>query len=358
VSEEKSREKKRDWSNAWAAIIPIAVLAPIGYGVWTDFGAHVYGSTPEDLAKVTLGAPKQLARALKNTSIDDHGTTVRVVVKLKTSAGKEYEKVTFTYDKSDLAAPNQIDIDAEHESENGAEAVAALARQLHALRSGSYTWNKTSFRVSSRRGDVTFKIDGTHRGNPLFDRQLEAGRELALNAAFGTAIDVSTREIADTVGGGYPVADVAKLDLSVAIEDADDAVRKLFPGAASARRDSFAVALDHPLFGVLHLDWTNQPRGRLSSIGLDTTDAYKDSRALLATCLGQKIGAPKENTVDYAAGKTNLTFTIGSITWTLRSSSTSMSGPYAAASVAQLFTALDACRDAREAATTTHGEKR
>ncbi len=356
-SEKKETKKKADITSVLLAVVlPFVVLGPIGFGLWEDCGQHVYGTTPEDLETVSLSAtPKQLGHALKQTSVHD---TV-VVAKFKTSAGKGYEKATFSWDKSDLSAPKQIDLSAERELENRDEVRAALTRRLNGTHSGSFAWGHTSFSQSGSHGDVSFTIDSGHKGNPLFDRQLEAGREVLLNVAFGTPIQVSDRELADVLGAGYPTADIAKLDTSVSIEDAGDAVRKLFPGALSSRRDDYEIAIDHPLFYKVHFSWRNEPRGKLQSFDLTNTDAYKASRPLLATCLTQKLGAPRERVVDYAAGTAEQTFKIGTLTLTLGTSRGSVNvGSIDAASIAQLFTALDGCRDANETATTSRSEKK
>jgi hypothetical protein len=350
-------KKKFDYSNLVVLIGPAFVLVGISGAVWEECGAHFYGVTPQDLETMSLsGSPKQLNRQLSNTTMRDDTS---VTAKFKKSAGSSYESVKLSWSQSDLSAPNEIDLQPEREAENGQDVIAALSRRFHAMHNGSVSWGETSFNVSAKHGDASFKISGGHAQNPLFDRQLEAGREVLLNAAFGTPLSVSDREIQDVLGSGYKTADVAKLDTSVVIEDAGDAVKKLFPIAQSSRRDSFEIPLDHPLLKSARFDWTNRQRGELSDITLSTTDAYMTGRSLLAACLTQKLGAPRENVTDYAAGKTNLTYKSGAVALTLKPSGLDLGyAPYEAAGLAQLFVALDACRDSKETTGSSRDEKK
>ncbi len=357
---EKKEEKKKekDWSQLIFVPIVAGVLAGPLIGLWEECGTHVYGTTPTDLVSVQLldSSPKQIGHALRETSVYD----TYVVAKFKKSAGGPYKSVTFRWSKNERSAPNEIELDSEeHEGTHGEEAIDALRRHFPGLHDGSYRWAHTTIRVDEHRGDASFEIDGTRRSNPLFDRQLEAGRQVLLNVVFGTPISVSDKEIADVLGSGYRIADVGKIDPATPIEGAHDTVTRLFPGADTSRRDTFKIPLDHPIFVSADLGWTNAPNGPLHRLDLRVSDAYKASRPLLAKCLEQKLGVPPRETVtDYAAGKKDISFTIGTIRLKLQQSDVDVSyGPYDG-SFAQLFNALDGCRDAHETGSSSRNEKK
>ncbi len=118
-----------------------------------------------------------------------------------------YHSVQFTWDDGtylSLSAPVGMELLAErsdHDDPHGAVVIAALSKRFHALHSGKWKWDTVSFDVHKRDGDIGFHVDGLQ--NSRFDRQLEAARQVVLEAAFGIPPRVSDRDLAELLGTGY-----------------------------------------------------------------------------------------------------------------------------------------------------------
>ncbi len=211
-------------------------------------------------------------------------------------------------------------------------------------------------RVDEPDGDARFGIKRTVDGkpNPLFDRQLEAARQVLLNAAFGLPVSVSDAELADALGTGYAVAAVARSNVfALPIEQGLTFVPAHYPSATGAGSPLVAIPLDHPLIRAVKLRWENRPGGAINSVELQTTDAYEAARDTFATCLKPRLGAPNVEVSDYAAGKQNQIFTVGGVTLKLDRTSISvrMRGAADAAQWSMMFDAFDACRETPEGGT-------
>lgn len=360
---DEPKKTKRDWS----VLIPIVsvagpILVVLGGAFYEEVLPHLHGATPQQLASVQLGSPKQVGHDLPMTSVK-YGHEVEV--KLRKGVCHPYEEAELDWAKKSLDAPETMRLRAEHdhESTNGATVTAALRRHIHGFRA-SHTWGPVSVNVSGNNGDIWFTVShylSSGARNPLFDCQLEAARELVLNAALNVPIQVSDRELADVLGTGYPTAQLAQLDPGVSVESAPTVLHQLFPGAVPYGSGAWNVALDHPLVSSIELSWSNRPGGRLTSLSFTITDAYPASRAVFESCLEKQVGPPTVHVTDYAAGKKDYSFAIGSIVLILGGSgidARSTIDPMNAGDFAHLFRALDACRESNESTGGGHGDTR
>ena len=327
--------------------IAVAIFGALGY---EKVLPHFHGATPQQLADEPLArSPTQLGHDLPMTEVK-FGT---VSVKLRSGACEPYAEAEFGWSESALDAPETMRLVAErgHGSTNGATIGAALRRHLPAFR-GSYQWTTFSLSTEGNVADVTltvhhFAADGAP--NPLFDRQLEAARQLVLNAACNTPIKVSDRELADVLGAGYPTADVAKFDPATKFENAASALHALFPGEVAISSHEWQVSLDHPLLPSVMLLWHDAPGGTMTRISFSVIDAFASSVPLLASCLEKKVGPPM---VDLTAGQKDYTFDVGSLALHVAHDGIavrSKTDAIVADDFARLFRALDACREATEA---------
>jgi len=349
----------------WIAVSFLPMLIGLGAALDDCAGAYVYGVTPAELAAEPLTrTPKQLAHDLSNTSVKSNRVRANFLVK----AGRPYEHADFEWNSKRLDEPSSLRLYADREAENGPVVMRALSRHLRAMHGTSYVWSGVSFNVDDKRGDVWFKVDPFvgQRPNPLFARQVEAAREVLLDAAFNVPMKVSEREVEDVLGGGYPTGDLAKLDTTTHLEQARAAVLALFPGAASSTATQFEIAIDHPLVSAVDIDWYNGPSGTISSVRFTMVRSFDSSRAMLESCLEKKLGSPRVLVTNYAAGTKSYTFPVGKTALTLDSSGLELASPrwdsatgkpatYEPASWKSIFGALDACRDSAEiGANNTH----
>ncbi len=289
-------------------------LTVIGISVWEVGGRYVYGATPADLAAVSLdGTPKQLGRALAGSDVNKSG----VRVKLRVGPSRPYDVASLDWDSSDLSAPTKMRLEVEHgehDEEHAAQVATAFGRRFHAAHHGdTWRWGPVELDVDKKRGDVSFAIDRKRNSktNALFDRQLDAARQVIVEAAFGIPVHASDQDLAELLGTGYPTADVGKIDPRTTIEHAGETVMARFPGSLHESSTSWEIALDHPLLASVTLDWSNQPSGMLSGVRFTEGDAYEASRDALQACLVTKLGPPKSDVTDYAAGTKNYAFAYG-----------------------------------------------
>jgi len=346
-----SESEKKEGSGIWPVVgglSPVLIVGAIFGGVW--IWPHVHGATPAQLmAESFPTSPKQIARDLPSTESDS--TSARVKFKIGTAG--EYERADLTWSSSNADGPSSMRLRVEHGEHEGADAMTGISRHFH-LQDGRHRWGPVTIRCDAD-GELRYEIDPQVDGkpNPRFARQVEAAKEVVLNAAFNVPMKVSDRDIADLLGSGYPLADVGKLDLSMPLETAMTAVPTRFPAAVRTGSSGFYIPLDHPIVYRVEMKWSNRQGGRFDTFRLSTTSAYGPSHAALEACLEKKAGPPRVTVTDYAAGRKSYRFPFGANAFTLELDESSMSIeavvlPVDPAAFAALFQALDGCRDIAE----------
>ena len=353
MGEDDDKKKEGfDWSNLIGVIPIIATFGLLGGFVYEECGHLVYGTTPAQLEALSLeGSPKKVAKGLSMTDVDD----TRVKAKFKSSAGKPYESVELTWSSKSGTGPSRMRLIPEHtkseEDEHGVEVLAAVTHRLHAVHDGTWRWGPVEI-SAAKRGELSASVDAEPHGkmNPLFERQMDAARQLLLEAAFGIPVHASDADLAELLGTGYKLADVGKIDPRTLIEDAPALFASRFPGSVHDSSSEWDVAVDHPLLAHVELRWSNRRGGRLEDVRLATSDAYAASRDTLEACLANTLGAPKVETTDYAAGKKDYVFTVGALNVVLGRQDISLStrGGFEGDSLAKLTSAFDGCREKSE----------
>jgi hypothetical protein len=345
-------KKKFDASNL-IPIIPVGFMVLIIGGiVWESLGAHVYGTMPAQIETLSLeGSPRQVAKGL--TLTDVHSSSVRA--KFKTSAGKPYEYFELSWD-SRSANPTSLRLVPESEKseeDRGDDVVAALARRFHALHDGDWQWGRVDIKAHKRDGELEARVatEWNKKPNSLFDRQMDAARQILLEVAFGIPVHASDAELAELLGAGYKTADVGKIDPETPIENVPALMTARFPGALHDSSNTWEIAIDQPLFKSVAFTWENRSGGTLADTRLAVDDAYAPSRDTLQACLASTLGAPHVKITDYAAGKKDYVFAVGALTVVLGRTDVSISAPWRGsdgASLAKLFDALAGCREKSE----------
>lgn len=355
----ESEKKKESESGGWVVLLalsPVIIVLAIVGGIFLV--PHFHGATPAQLEAESLSkTPKQLASDLPSTEV--HGDTVRVEFKIG-SAGP-YERADFTWSSGFKDAPTSMRLRVEHGEHDKAAVVAALGRHFHNLKGGDHRWGAVRIRAYGDDGDIQFDVDHTidNKVNPLFDRQVEAAKEVALNAAFNLPVRVSEKDIADLLGAGYPLAQIETIDLTTPIENAATTLKSQFPAVVVRDSTSFDLPLDHPLVSKLRLRWANQAGGHLKSFEITSNDStYPPSRQTLEACLEKKVGPPRVTVTDYAAGHKTYSFLFGGTAFSLELDERSMSissvqRTVDGAAFVTLFQALDGCRETSEAGART-----
>jgi hypothetical protein len=280
-----SDESKRDWSGlfgyVWLGGVVMLGLTAVFLEVVLP---HLYGATPSDILHQPLDrTPRALEHGLPAAKLI--GKT-SVMVRFRVGAARPYDRVEFSWEKANLDHPNAMRLLADAHENDESELTRSLTRRLHTFRDHDYHWGAVWFQATASQ--VSFKVERTVGANPntMFDKQVEAARQVLLEAAFGIPVELSDRDITDRLGTGYPIHDVAKIDMTQPVATAATALLGAFPAMVTQGAGMFEIPVDHPLFTSVQLSWGEQAGDGLGSLQLTKSQAYAPSATLFETCLG------------------------------------------------------------------------
>ncbi len=294
MSEEKTE------GPSFVAVVGLAVLLLAGalaIGELPRLYRQHYAATPEDLARVALDTtPKGLAGTLH--AAKEQRTEVKVELRPGITS---FENATFRWDES----PDHVsrislhavrEEDEPHGKKEGTNAPRNLAGKLDDVlpgvsKEGHREWGPVRFDASSD-GDLSFDVKSSlndHQPNPLFARQVEAARQILVEVAFDVPHTVSKQELADTLGTGYPIKELASIDPRA---PQADSVRALTSKLAAAIEDSegVLVPIEHVVVSAAHLRWS--PFRSHFELSFRPRRSFKDHRAAFITCLEGHTGTP------------------------------------------------------------------
>ncbi len=259
---------------------------------------YKHGATAEDLASVALDqTPKALARALP--AADARRDEVNVELRHGVTS---FEKATFRWnDSADHVSRISLHAAREeeepHKKKEGSSAPRNLAGKLDDVlpgvtETGKREWGLVRFDASTN-GDLSFEVNGSaanHQPNRLFARQVEAARQILVEVAFDVPHTVSKQELADTLGTGYPIKELAAINPAA---PQADTVRALTSKLAAAieEPEGVSVPIDHVVVSSARLRWSAF-RSRQFELSFRPRRSFKDHRAAFIACLESHTGAP------------------------------------------------------------------
>jgi hypothetical protein len=150
-------------------------------------------------------------------------------------------------------------------------------------------WGTVKFDL--RDEDISFHV--VRKSNPIAARQVDAARQVLLEAAFGIPVRASKKELADVLGAGYPLADIGAIGPATSLDDARASILAKCPGALEEDRGmgyaSWTIPVDHPLLTSVRLHWSDK-----------SVSAWLDGNQALADCLGTELRALEVGTDAFA----------------------------------------------------------
>jgi hypothetical protein len=221
-------------------------------------------------------------------------------VKVDLRHGLSFEDATFSWNES----PDHVSSIALHavreeeraQKKAGANAPRTLAAKLDDVLpgvsdDGRREWGAVDFHASTD-GDLSFAVKGSaadHQLNRLFARQVEAARQILVEVAFDIPHTVSKQELADTLGTGYPIKELASIDPTA---PEADVVRALTSKLAAAIEDNqgVRVPIDHVVVSSATLRW--EPFRSHLQLSFHPRRSFKDRRDAFIACLEAQRGAP------------------------------------------------------------------
>jgi hypothetical protein len=249
------------------------------------------GARVDDLARARLDVtPDQLAVALPASRVEHHH---EVETHLRHDV-PEFEEVSFTFcGQTQHVCGMRLERVKERE-DNGKKAGhddgldRRFAAQLANASENEMKRGNISFRLSPT--DLAFDVDRKKVDDAREDTEVAVARDVLLSIAFGSPPKHTDREIADALGTGYPVADVARASVT-RDKQTMDALLTQFPGS-TLKDKSIRIPLVHPLVEDVEPRWTTNwdTTALYLHVGFHMTKAYRDRRAL-AACIAKQPAA-------------------------------------------------------------------
>lgn len=254
---------------------------------------------PSALAKITMKESPEALAEITGVSVDaQHSMRVPL-------AHDKWEAVTFRWDPEHLDHVKDLYFNGKTgKSDPGArKAIRAVVGRR--LQKDSFQWEGAGIYVANTNDHLGVNVSVVSPGAneveyPFWKQQSEALWKLARSAAVGVGDPPKPDEVRDYLGGGYPIRDLAKLDLAIDIDASDAAVHAVFPGAVRKLLIDleYKVALDHPWYGEAEVSWKNKKGAKLAEIMLrpppGTNNKLVDQSAVDA-CVTATFGKPSRS---------------------------------------------------------------
>lgn len=317
-----------------AVIVVVFAAVIVSINVWP----HYFGATAENIANVDLAAtPKALAKAMPAS--EARSDEVRVKFR-HTVVG--FEETRFYWEHASDHV-SRMKIVPEREEEDGKKGKrerdtspksleGRLASWVPGVDHGSYRWGPVKL-AASDDGELSFTVESSfddHSVNSMFAKQVEAARQVIVATAFEIPPTLSAKELADALGSGYALADVAKIDVTLPKTQALAAIRAQFP--ASLVEES-KVRVPIAFLGLRNVTIRWSSSSRPPRLEFSTTSALQGAVASLQTCVSAKTPwlQVRGNAVDVTS-----------------------SGALDNATFSSVLLALDACKSATSTAGGSH----
>ncbi len=291
--EEEKKAARAPFIPIVAAVCGTALLFAAMFAISRGLEAyvHYFGATPQDIATVGL---EQTLKALEHKLPCTGSSPGKVTTSFRhTVVG--FERATFTWDEAayQVTGIKLWPVRSHEGKHERARAPRALADKLDDLLPGvdgeKRTWGAVTFHAEEDAG-LSFEVAPK---SPLLARQVEAARQVLVAVAFDISPTLSDKDLADLLGSGYALADIAKLDPVQPKAAIIAAIRARFP-ATVADGNGVDVPLRHPLLSAIRLEWPTFG-GRVGPlrVSFTTRRSFDERRDAFVRCLTSKTSASK-----------------------------------------------------------------
>lgn len=321
------------------------VLVAVVIGGPLLWESKMWDTRPEVLERASLvGSHKDVAKRLggKVTS------STQIVVPLNSD---RYEELTLRYANEADDVPSYFSIELRHGKKPDEATRDLLASRLNGgLSDGHWSWGDT--RISWSTVGLSADLGKT---GPIAvrHRRAAAAWSTIIGAAFNPAVAAPVDEVREVLGGGYPVALLARLPPSTPIDHAKSEVATLFPGALieSKVQMNAIIPLDHPFVRSATVGWFASVGGTVRDVRFDGKAALDPRLDSFARCLATTLGPPRVTVVNPVEDTKSYTFHVGNAQIDVRSGlSMSAAGAHGLPETVdgdtwkKLVAAIDGCR--------------
>jgi hypothetical protein len=266
--------------------VVIAVAGGVGAVVLHGRG----GATAEDIAHVRLDVT---ADELVDMLPRSHAVHHEVETRLRHDV-VGFEEVTFTFGgpAQHVSGMKLVRAEEEGKARKSGHDDQLLDRRFAQLANASENEMKRGnvrFRLSPT--DLAFDVDVGRRDLDA-DARVAVARDVLLSIAFGTPPKHTDKEVADALGTGYPVSDVARARLTFDKRESMDALMAQFPGSTRNEK-SVRIPLVHPLIEDVEPRWKTRSYANATYLHIDfhMLNEFRDARAL-AACIAKQPAGP------------------------------------------------------------------
>ncbi len=271
---------------------------------------------PAALEKVSMKSTPEKLQEITGVAMDaQHSMRVPL-------AHPHWEAVTFRWDPDHLDHVQEFYLNGVSDSPMPEARKTLKSLVGRRWEKDSFQWEGCGLNADSK-GDylgshVTIEQHGKEDAeNPYWRQQSETMWKLARHAALGVGDPPKKSELRDYLGGGYPLGDLAKLDVDADIDKADAAIKKVFPGGV---RNLFIdldykVSLEHPWYSDMEIAWKNKKGARVAEVSFRPpvgTNNKWPNMGSLESCVQGVLGKPERvNEGDHLAGNRDVTWRPG-----------------------------------------------
>jgi hypothetical protein len=172
-----------------------------------------------------------------------------------------------------------------------------------------WTWRWADAYINVAADGTSVTYHSTPGDDPDWQARSQLMWTVFLASATGQDLKLDPAVKQRWLGTGYTLAEIAKLDVTVTVDQALAEVRSKFPGSTvdESYSLSFEIPVDHPWFRVLEIEWENEAGGQVDDCDLwppARTNQFPDQRAI-KTCLEKTYGKAEVSEVDHLKKKYN-----------------------------------------------------
>jgi hypothetical protein len=276
-----------DDSTRTGLIMALVLFALVAGTVWAAT-TKVWYAKPERVALGSpIGKPQDVAARLGGSTPNDR--TVHVNLR-----SDRYEDVELRYASASDTVPESIDLETARRAKADPAACKTLGGWLNGgFQKDNWDWDQVNLTCTFAR--VPHESDSALR-----ERRMKAAWGLIMAAHFESSVKPSDQEMRDVMGGGWPITTLLKIPASTTVDKVKGVAHATCPGALvdDDHRMRITVALDHPYFRDVLLEWTPAVGGTLATADFHPRTAFAANQEHFATCLEQTLGAPEVHVRD------------------------------------------------------------
>lgn len=165
-----------------------------------------------------------------------------------------------------------------------------------------FTASRARVHLSKNLGGLYVSVDPSDDAH--WKPRLRLLWKVVLANAEGKVVKVDDVQSKGLLGLGFPLQEVAEVDIRITL-DQMTALERQLPGGLRSPKGSvdYQIPVRHGVFDNATFHFDNEPGGRLIRLDFQTADLDMPNQDGLAACLGDRVGKMTVHVEDHALGK-------------------------------------------------------